>query len=151
MPLVVSILLISVAAVWLALDQVVRRRFRRLKSGVPAAYLAAAPAVAGVADPEQSGEATTALMPLAVDLMRGRHGHAPFDTLSPDEQQMVFFAHAINSAPRWMVRYAMLWLPGSQRRLARTLYRIHQSRPAPKIHHYTPLRARRRLPSPPEM
>ena len=151
MPLFVSTLLISVAAVWLMLDQVVRRRFRGLKSGLPAAYLAATPAVSGVADPDQSDQATTALMPLAVDLMRGQQDQAPFETLSEDEQQMVLFAHAIHSAPRWMVRYAMFWLPGSLRQLARTLCHIHQSRPTPKVHYYTPLRARRRLPSPPEM
>ena len=145
MPLVVSTLLISVAAVWLTLDQVVRRRFRRLKSELPAAYLAAATDGAGASEMDAPVLAGGALMPLAVDLMRGQHGHVPFDSLDPAERRVVLFAHAINAAPGWMVRYAVAVLPRTNRSLILKLRQIHQSRPKPKVQHFGHVRLQQRL------
>lgn len=151
MPLFVSTLLISVAAVWLTLDQVVRRKFRRLKSELPVAYLAAASDGAGASEMDASELAGGALMPLAVDLMRGRHGHIPIDALTPAECRVVLFAYAINVAPGWMVRYATAFLPRANRSLIHKLRQIHQSRPAPKVQYFGHLHLQQRLRSTPKV
>ena len=145
MPFFVSAFLISVAAVWLTLDQVVRCKFRRLKLELPAAYSAAATNGAGAPEIDAPVPAGGALMPLAVDLMRGQHGHVPFDSLSGAERRVVLFAHAINVAPGWMVRYAAAILPRANRSRIHQLRQIHQSRPKPKVQHFGHVRLQQRL------
>lgn len=142
MPLFVSILLISVAAVWLTLDMVVRRKFRRLKPELPVAYNAAA---TQTSDATETGLAAAALMPLAIDLARGQHNIISFDSLTDTEQHLVLIAHAITRLPGWMIGYMSLRLPAGDRAIVRKLRHIHASRPTRKMQYFGNIRQQLRL------
>lgn len=145
MPLFVSTLLISVAAVWLMLDQLVRRKFRSLKAELPVAYNLAAAQTLDTADAIDTGNAGAALMPLAVDLARERHNVVPYEDLTQAEQRLVLIAHAITRFPDWMISYASVRLSGRDRVILRKLRQIHVSRPARKTQYFGDIRQQLRL------
>ncbi|WP_296425942.1 hypothetical protein [Yoonia sp.] len=145
MPLFVSILLISVAAVWLTLDYVVRRKFNRLKRGVTAAFQSAIAESAVAPEIGATDLAGSALMPLAVDLMRKQNCTLPFEALTQAEQRIVLFAYAIDVLPAWVVRHAAMYLRGDHKAVVTQLRRIKTSRPQHKMQHFGSIRAQHGL------
>ena len=138
MAVLVNIVLIGMAGVWLFAHVIVKRRFRVLRERVPRAYQSS------IAAPPEDGGATQ-LMGLAVDLLRKQHGCPAFDTLSAQEKHIVLPAYAIHQLPRWMTRYAMLWLWPADRAIVRQLRAIATSRPVQKQMHYGAIRRQLKL------
>ena len=131
------------AALWLLGHQIVKRRFTMLKSNLSDTYRSAFTA------PTEDGDAPQ-LMALCVDLMRKEHCVVPFDDLSPQELKMVLHAHAIDAAPSWMSRYAVIWLSRPNKTLISQLRQIKSSRPVQPKQHFGAVKRQQQLRSPVE-
>ncbi len=143
MPVSLVLAFISLAALWLLVHQIVKRRFTILRSNLSDTYRSA------FAAPTQEGDAPQ-LMALCVDLMRKEHCVVPFDDLSPQEVRMVLHAHAIDAAPSWMSRYAAIWLSRPNKTLISQLRQIKSSRPVRPKQHFGAVKRQQQLRSPVE-
>ncbi len=134
----VSILLVGVAAAWLSIHQVVRRKLHNLHKFLPAAYQSA------IAAPPAEEDAPR-LIPLAIDLIRKEHCTLPYDALTPAEQRIALHAYAVEQLPRWVVNIAKRRLRGTERTVVNQLQFIKTSRPDHKPIHFGAIRAQQRL------
>jgi hypothetical protein len=134
--------LISVAAVWLIVHQIIKIRLRDLKIKLPATYQCA------IASPADDGQAPQ-LIALAIDLMRKAHCAVPFDDLTDAEKRVALHAYGIEALPAWMTRYAILRLRPSERALIRQLQQVHTSRPQIKPLHFGAIKQQQQLRSRP--
>lgn len=138
MPDHIVIALISMAALWLLGHQIVKQRFTTLKSNLPDIYGSALTA------PAQDVSAPQ-LMALCVDLMRKKHCTVPFDALSVQEKKIVLHAHAVETLPTWMSRYAALGLSAANRSLITQLRQVHSSRPERPKQHFGAIKRHQQL------
>ncbi|MEJ8563160.1 hypothetical protein QTO30_19390 [Yoonia sp. GPGPB17] len=138
MPVFVVFLLISSAILWLIGHLMVKQRFVSLNTNLSKIYgsVSAAP---------PSPETQPQLMALCVDLMRKQHCNVPFDDLTPQEQRMVLHAHAVEVLPKWMSRYAALWLSKENRKLINQLHHIKSSRPDQQKQYFGAIRRQQQL------
>ncbi len=143
MPIFVSVLLISSAAVWLIFHRYVRRRLHDLKNQLPAAYNAALATSA-------EDDAKNQLVLLSIDLRRKSFCTVPFEQLTPAEQRLALHAYAVETLPRWMLGFTTRYLPRAERDLIVKLRQIKTSQPNhPKVH-FGAIRSQQRLRSTPE-
>ena len=122
---------------------VVRRRFRDLETGLPAAYQ-----LAIAAPPNEDGPPH--LMALAVDLLRKEHSALPFADLTAKEQRLVQHARGAEQLPLWMSQLGALGLRYDERAMITKLRQVQSSRPARKEMHFGAIRRQQQLRSTPE-
>lgn len=111
----------------------VKRKFRDLESGLPAAYQRAI-----TAPPNEDARAP--LIALAIDLSRKRHSSVPFADLSRAEYRLALHAFGTETLPRWMNRVAQIPLRSSERNLLDTLHQLKTSRPEKAKLHFGAVR-----------
>ena len=131
-------LFISLASLWLFVHLSVKHRFAGLDANLSVVYNSAI-----AVSPED--ETPAQVIALCVDLLRKTHCTDSFESLSAQEQQMVLHAHAIDTLPGWMSRYAALGLPASNRALLAQLRQVKTSQPVKSPEHYGAVRDLLRL------
>ncbi len=117
------------AAAWLSIHQVVRRKLQNLHNLLPTAYQSAL-----VAPPDPSG--APRLIPLGIDLMRKQRSTVPYDALTPAEQRVALYAFAVEQCPAWVLRVALQRLRDPERTVIKQLQHIKASRPDHKPVHF---------------
>jgi len=132
--MITGILLTSLATLWLLAHQTVKHRFAELKANLPTIHKSAIAAPTDIDEPPQ-------LIALCIDLMRKSHCTDPYETLSPEEQQMVLHAHAVDKLPIWMSRYWALPLSPRNRDILGQLRQVKTSRPKRRQEHYGAVKA----------
>lgn len=140
----INVLLTSVAAVWLLVHQIVKRRFRDLGIQLPTTYQSA------IAVPPEEGELPQ-LIALSIDLSRKQHCAVPFDTLNAAEKRLALHAFAVEKLPGWMSQYASLRLRPAERAVIRQLRQVKTSRPVKKQVHFGAVQRIQQLRSRPEI